>query len=200
MIARAPCRSWRLAAPTSAASSSGPGTRMAGPGSASRTCRAGFPFRRPLPAALGEAHVIDVAWGALGPAAKIRATADLSATLRNLLGIAVDGRPLLFRRQAFSLRTTHVIFGANRIGSGLCRPFLLRGGLRHGHRPGRPPAARNGGHAARESAAAAGALLPGGYPGPLRLRVSLPRGIAGQAEPLLGGGNTGVGGVALRAL
>ncbi len=149
----------------------------------------GVSFSAPFAAMPGDAHVLDVAWGALWLAAKPEA--ELSSALRGLLWVAVDGRVLLSRQQAFALRTPHVFFGANRIGSGLCRPSLVGGS-----------ATVEAGEALRPeldgvrlaSLLSHPHLLPGGYPGPLRLRFSLPRGIAGQTEPLLVGGKLGVAG------
>jgi hypothetical protein len=147
----------------------------------------GLSFSPAFAAAADQTHVIDVAWGALWPA-EAPASAGLSAALRDTLWVAVDGQTLLFRKQAFSLRTTQVIFGANVIGSALVEAFF--------HGPLATVEPGDTGLVGR-----IGMPLPdlisrrdlraGGYPGPLQLTLSLPVGVAGRNEPLLVGGHAG---------
>jgi hypothetical protein len=148
--------------------------------------RTGLTFSRPFAAAADEAHVVEVSWGALWPAAA--RDAGLSADLRDLLWIAVDGQRLISRIQAFPERTGDVFFGVNLTGSGLSRPYF-DGPSARGERDDSGLVERAG--VKLVDLMPRRGALPGGFPGPVRLRLSLPPGIAGRSEPLLTGGVPG---------
>jgi hypothetical protein len=151
----------------------------------------GLSFSSPFSAAGDETHVLEVVWGALWPA-EARPSAGLSAGFRDSLWVAVDGQRLLFRKQAFSLRPARAVFGANLIGSGLAGAFF--NGPLATVEPADPEMARRIGMRLMDLLPRRG-LLPGGYPGPLHVRLSLPPGIAGRDEPLLVGGKPGTAGI-----
>lgn len=144
----------------------------------------GVLFSRPFAAEPDAAHVLDVAWGALWT----EPAAGLAACLRDTLWIAVDGRPVLFRKQAFGVRSRRVLFGANVIGSGFAGAYF-NGSAATVERADAQLVLRTGMGlmdllGGRDPAA-------GAYPGALRMRLSLPPGTAGQSEPLLIAGHPG---------
>jgi hypothetical protein len=144
-------------------------------------------FSPAFSAAAGQTHLVEIAWGALWPAAAAP-SAGLSADLRDTLWVAVDGQRLFFRKQAFSLRTEHVVFGANVMGSALAEAFFR--GSEAILEPGDPALIGRIGMPLADLLPRR-TLLPGGYPGPLRLSLSFPVGVPGREEPLLVGGKPG---------
>ncbi len=147
----------------------------------------GLSYSPPFSAAVDEPHQLEIVWGALAPLGALTVP-GLPAQLRDLLWVSVDGRRLLYRKQAFPLRTQQVVFGANVIGSGTSAPFF-NGTV--------AMAERGDANQARQAVMHLTDFLPelpqglGAHPGPIELTVSLPQGVAGHSEPLISGGRPG---------
>jgi hypothetical protein len=162
----------------------------------------GVVFSDPIDVAPDQPHRFLIALGSLMPPAKAsRSSPPEYAALGDTLLVQVDGRTVLAARGSFQpFSPGRAFVGSNVVGGAVAGAFFS--GRITDVAPAVPREVLAGASELKSflapktadgAAGHQGQKEPAGYPGPVLIRLRLPRGLAGQSEPLVVTGKTGAG-------